>query len=425
MLNHWAKAARFLPASNFGRNVGVLAGGTVLAQVTMALALPLLTRLYSPEDFSLLAVYMSVLGIVTAVACLRLNLAVPLPEDDRQSMDLVALSLIAAAVICLGLTLPVIFAPEMSAELLGQPRMAEYLWMIPVGVFAAAVYNALQYWSSRKGRFPLIARTRMTRAVGGSVTQVGMGLVHPVPFGLLIGHILYSGLGVIGLAREMWRSDRSLFAAFNATAASAALRRYRRFPLYSVPEAMLNTGGVQLPVLLIAGLSTGPEVGFLGLAMQVIGVPMALLGSSVAQVYVADAPRQLRDGTLSSFTRQAMKNLMKVGGLTLLAIGAMSPLLFPYVFGDDWTRAGVIVAWMTPCYVLQFVTSPVSTVLQVTGGLFAAMTLQLVGFGLRVGSVLAAAHWLPSRLVEAYACSGVVFYAIYMLVIRGVLARHE
>lgn len=418
-------AARLLPRSKFGRNVGILTGGTLFAQGLMALSLPVLTRLYTPEDFAMLAVYMAILGLLTAVSCLRLNLAIPLPERDEEAINLVALSLVSAIVVTAGLALVVIADAAAAASVLGRPEMEPYLWMVPAGVFLAAAYNALQYWATRRQRFHLVTRTRMTRAVGGAGAQLGIGLANPTPFGLLFGHMLYSGLGVIGLSRAMLREDRALFSAVGRDASRAALVGYRRFPLYSVPEALFNAGGIQLPILVIASVAAGPEAGFVMLAMQVMGVPMALLGSSVAQVYLAEAPRRLREGTLVPFTRKAMLGLLKSGGVPLVLVGVVSPLLFPLAFGEEWTRAGLIVAWMTPWFVLQFVTSPISAVLHVTGDVPAAMALQGFGLVLRLGSVLAAASFARTWLVEVYALSGFVFYGIYMLMIRWVLARHE
>jgi O-antigen/teichoic acid export membrane protein len=417
--------ARLLPKSAFGQNVGILAGGTLFAQGLMALSLPALTRLYTPDDFALLAVYMAILGLLTAVASLRLNLAIPLPERDEEAMNLVALSVAAAVVVTAVLTVAVLADAATIARLLRHPEMEPLLWMVPVGVFLAAAYNALQYWATRRHRIQLVTRTRMTRAVGGAGTQLGVGLASPTPFGLLLGHMLYSGLGVLGLSRAMWREDRELFAAVGLDAARSALRRYSRFPLFSVPEALFNTGAIQLPILVIAAASAGPEAGYLMLAMQALGVPMALLGTSVAQVYLVEAPRRLREGTLPSFTRQAMLGLLKTGGVPLILAGAVSPLLFPLAFGEEWGRAGVIVAWMTPWFVLQFLTSPISAVLHVTGNISAAMALQAFGLALRLGSVLAAVSLAKQWLVEVYALSGMVFYGVYMLVIRWILARHE
>jgi len=416
-----ATIARWLPAGSFARNVGVLTGGTAFAQGLAVLALPLLTRLYSPEDFSLLAVYVAIIGIATVVSCLRYNIAIPLPEDDSDGMALLAVALIATIVISGLIAVPVLLAPTQTAALLGQPELAPYLWMVPLGVFFASAYSALQYWTSRQKRFGLVTRTRITRAVGGIGTQAVIGVAAPSPFGLLFGHMLYGGLGVIRLARDLWRQNRSVLSQLSGAHIYGQSAAYRRFPVWSVPEALFNTAGVQVPVILIAAMAAGPEAGYLMLAMRVMGLPMGLVGSSVAQVFLAEAPARLRDGTLAAFTRSTMWTLFRTGAPPLVAVGALSPLLFPLIFGAEWARAGWLVAWMTPWFVLQFVASPVSMVLHVTGRVVRAMVLQAFGLILRVGAVVMAFYLAPEWIVAAYILTGVAFYGVFIVTVTSTI----
>lgn len=418
-----ARLDRWLPPGSFLRNISILTGGTVFAQALMVAALPVLTRLYSPEDFSLLAVYVAIIGIVTVVSCLRYNIAIPLPERDADGMALLAVALLATFGISLLCAVPVILAPQATARLIGQPGLQPYLWMVPVGVLIASVYNALQYWASRKKRFALVTQTRMTRAVGGVGTQLGLGALTPSPFGLILGHMIYGGLGIVGLLRNLLRNDRSLLASIDRRNIQDQAHIYRRYPLYSVPEALFNTAGVQLPLIIIAAMVAGPEAGFLFLAMRVMGLPLGLIGSSVAQVFLAEAPAKLSDGTLAAFTRQTMWTLFKTGAPVMLAVGAISPLVFPLVFGSDWARAGWLVAWMTPWFVMQFVASPVSMVIHVMGRQGLAMTLQAVGLVLRVGAVLIASAFAFPKMSEIFALSGMVFYGIYIIAISVVLRK--
>lgn len=403
-----------LQRGSFIRNVGILTSGTVAAQAVMVLALPILTRLYAPEDFSLLAVYAAILGIVTAVACLRYNIAIPIPTDDADGMALLAVSLLAALACAALVALPVLMAPQLITGALGQPALAPYLWMLPVGIFFAAAYDALQYWASRRKQFSVITYTRMTRAVGGAGSQLGIGYVSPSPFGLIFGHMLYSGLGIVGLVANLLRDSRAALRGISAGRMATLARRHYRFPAYSVPEALLNTSSMELPVILIAAVAVGPEAGFLMLAMRVMGMPMALIGSSVAQVYLAEARAKLNAGTLSDFTRATMWTLFKTGAPVLLAVGILSPAIFPILFGSEWERAGWLVMWMTPWFILQFVASPVSMVLHVLDKQLAALILQAAGLIIRVGAVVAAASFWPEYIVEIYAVSGAVFYGIYV-----------
>ena len=58
-----SRVRALLPAGSFGRGVAVLAGGTAFGQALAIIASPILTRLYGPEDFGVLAVYTSIIGI--------------------------------------------------------------------------------------------------------------------------------------------------------------------------------------------------------------------------------------------------------------------------------------------------------------------------------------------------------------------------
>lgn len=403
------------------RSIGILAGGTVAAQAIVALAMPILTRLYSPHDFNLLAVYASVLGLITVVSCLRFNIAIPIPEEPSEGLNLVLLSLMSAAVCTFLTMIPVIFAPQTTANLLGQAALQPYLWMIPLGVVLASSYDVLQYWASRRRQFALIARTRVVRAVGGVGSQLVIGSAAPSPFGLILGHMLYSGLGVVDLIRALWRDDRSLLRGITRTRLIATARSYRRFPLFSVPEALFNAIGLEVSILIIAAAAVGPEAGFLMLAMRVMGLPMSLIGNSVAQVFLVEAPERMRGGTLPAFTRRAMMTLFKTGAPPLLLAGAVSPWLFPVVFGPEWTRAGMIVAWLTPMCILQFVASPVSMFLHITGRVVWAMWLQVIGGVVRVGCTAIASWMAPSHLTEVFSVSSAVFYLIYLIVIYALI----
>lgn len=394
----------------FWRNVGMLTGGTVIAQAIMVFALPILTRLFSPDDFNLLAVYASTLGLLTVASCLRFNIAIPLPQDDRTAMDLLLLSLLAGGLFALLAAVPAILMPENFAEMLGQKHLQPYLWLLPIGVLFAAAYDALQYWASRKKRYASVAQTRMTRAIGGVGTQIGMGTFVAGPSGLLIGHMLLSGIGFVGLSRSLLKNDKKMLQETQIASLRVTAVKYRQFPVYSVPEALFNTAGTEISILVIAAAAAGPEAGFLMLAMRVIGIPMNFVGTSVAQVWMTDAPEKMRAGKLADFTKNTMISLARAGSIPLIAIGATAPFLFPLIFGSEWGRAGEILAWLTPMFILQFIVSPVSSVPHIMGKVDWAMWLQGFCCIVRLGSVLVMASINPELLVEAFALSGGICY---------------
>lgn len=405
----------------FVRNVGVLVGGTAFAQALMVLILPVLTRLYSPEDFAVLAVYASILGIFSGIACLRFEIAIPIPKEDNEAASLLILALVSSAVIATLVGGIALTYPSELVALTGQTGFAPYLWLLPLGILFAGSYNALQYWASRYNQFTLIAKTRLTQASSSAVIQIGSGWLGFTPFGLLFGHMVNTGAGFIALGIATWRRDRKLITSIRWVSLVGALRRYHRFPTYSTVEALANGANIQLPILIIAALVAGPEVGFLMLAARIMAAPMRLVGGAVSQVFLARAPEEMRAGHLDGFTSKVLFGLVKAGVGPLLYLGVVSPFVFKFIFGSDWGRAGVLVSWMTPWLIFQFMASPVSMLLHVTDNQKIALLLQVTGLLIRVSFVLVAFYASPEYISEAYCLSGLVFYCLYLYVILRVV----
>jgi O-antigen/teichoic acid export membrane protein len=192
------------------------------------------------------------------------------------------------------------------------------------------------------------------------------------------------------------------------------LREYHRFPKYSSIEALANSAGTMLPIIIIATLAEAPEAGFLMLATRVMQAPIGIIGNAVAQVYISRAPAEYRSGNLEEFTASIIAGLLKTGVGPVIFIGILAPTAFGVIFGNEWHRAGELVSWMTPWFVLQLLSSPVSMTLHVTNNQRTALLLQGFGFLLRIGSVLVASIFAATRIAEFYAISGFIFYAVYL-----------
>lgn len=397
------------------RDVLRLVSGTLGGRLILLVAMPIVTRLYSPDDFALLSVYMGLVGIIAVVACLRFDIAIPVAGDESDAAHLLVLALISAAAFAAVCAVVVLVFPQELAQFLGLPRLAPWLWLVPLGVVLASAYSALQFWATRARRFGSIAVTRITQAAAGAGTMLGLGWAGGAPLGLLLGNMLSIGAGSLRLGLDLIRCDKHALRQVTISGLGLTFRRYRRYPIYSTPEALANTVGIQIPVMMVAAFA-GVEAGFLIVAQQIMAAPMALLGASVSQVYVSRAPEALRDGRLAEFTTAILRRLMLVGLAPLLLAGLLAPTLLPLIFGTQWVRSGEIVTWMVPWIVLQFLASPISLVMFVTGRQRNMLMLTLFGAALRIGAVGIATLVGPGMIVAAYAGASAIFYGACLLV---------
>jgi len=425
---------RSVTGNELVRAAGLLVSGTALAQLIFAVSMPIATRLYSPADFALLALFTAIVQIVAVAACLRLDIAIPIAREDNEAVNVLVLALGFATLIGIPALAVALTWPQGVAGLLNRPDFEPYLWLVAVGILAASYYSAFQYWLVRRKAYRGIATNRVMQAVGAAAVMIGFGYFDPTPLGLLLGFAVNAGAGFIGLGWRFLRDDGQLLGAVSRPALGAALAANSRFPKYSTFEALCNNAAIYLPVILIGSLSPGAEAGYVILAMQIMQAPISLIGSAVAQVYLSRSPEEFYAGRLGPFTATMLGGLVRTGVGPLLFAGIVAPDAFAVIFGQEWRPAGELVRWMTPWFVMQFLSSPVSMALHVTGNQRAAMLLQLGGLVLRVGMLYLAHLLWGKHLAETYALSGFVFYLVYLVIIlrvvsgqveHGWLARRE
>ncbi len=410
----------------FLKAISLLVGGTVFAQGLAILALPVLTRIYSPTDFSLFAVYTSLIMIISVASCLRFEIAIPIPEEKSEAVNLVVLSFLSNLLISLLLLIIVALFHQQIIQILGQSEFSGLIWLVPVGVFFLGVYNTFQYWATRQKQFKTIAKTRITQSIFGVTTQVSLGILGFFSFGLIVGQIVKVSAGIGKLIKNFLYDSAGILKKISFFSLKKTFIKNDKFPKFSTLEALANTAGVQLPIIFIATKVGGGEAGYLMLAMQVMAIPIAFIGSAVSQVYLANAPEELKKGKLKDFTIKCLYSLLKIGVVPLIFISILSPYAFPIIFGSEWGRSGEMMVWMIPWFCFQVLVSPISMSLNILNQQKIALLLQIIGliiryFGLCILFYLS----ITSNLFEYYAISGGVFYFIYLCFVVYIINAHD
>jgi len=392
----WPGLARLLRGS-FAKSVGILAGGTVVAQGIVVLASPLLTRIYTPNDFGLLGIYGSFVMLATSIATLRYELAIPLPKKSETAIALLYLALGAVAVTGLLLGVVLWYWGGSIADLIGIDAIRRYYWLVVAGTVGAGANSAFSYWAVREKRFGIISRTRVTRNASQVAVQLGGGVAGFGPLGLLLGDALGRVGGTWRIAAQfLEETPRNVGRAAMKRLVYAAVR-YRRFPLLMAWATLLNVGSIQIPLLLISYYFGAAQLGLYALTHRVLTLPASLIGHAVGQVFLADASRVSGDPyRLAIFTRKVAITLYAVALPLMLVVGFAAPELFEMVFGASWRPAGQYAQILAPWFLLWFVSSPLSGLLivrelQGSSVLFTSLELLMrvaaIAIGGKVGSV--------------------------------------
>lgn len=357
-------AGRLMPRGRFARQLLLLSSGTLAGQAIVVATSPLLTRLFTPEEFGLLTVFTAIMGFVGNGVGLRYELAVPLGESDEEAAAVVVLtSMIVLAFGAASVAALAVGAPQL-ARAVGEPALEPLLWLLPVAVLVWGLSLPLGYWSVRRGSFRVNAIGRVVQAGSMSTIQLGAGLGGWGGAGLIVGWVIGHAARSVQFIASLTRQDRLLLRAVRPGAVLAAARRFWRYAVFSTPSALLQSGTQFLPGVLIAALFGVAAAGWFGLAQRMLELPVRLLSNTASEVFLnAIARREPREvyrlclRTIGRFT------LLGLVGAVPLALAA--PPLFALVFGEAWRAAGEVVQVLIPLQLARFVVIPISQTLYV------------------------------------------------------------
>lgn len=411
---------RLLPQNRFARSASVLAGGTVAGQAIVVAASLVLTRLYTPEDFGVWAIFSSVIAILSVIASLRYDLAIPLPETDEEATNVAALGLFLILVVSVATAILAFLFGHSIATLLNTPELLGYLWLVPVGLAVAGVYQVLNYWAIRVKAFSAIAQSRLVQAVGMVTIQIaGFALG---PFALLFGRVAGQGAGVFSLLRGALGNRRPRVGAVTSRRLLVAAKRYKDFPIYSSWAGLLNAGGAQVPPLFFAAIFGPAAAGAYMLAQRVINVPMTVVAKAVADAFLPNAVEAHRENRLKGEVQTVFRMLAVLGFPPAAMLFALAPGLFALVFGEEWREAGQMVRWLAPMLAIQFLINPLSRIFVVLERQRLGLFLQGFLFSTRVAAlVLAFVYALPViTAVKLFSLGSMCGYLAYYISIIGI-----
>lgn len=333
-----------------------------MGQGLVILATPLLTRLYTPAEFGVLAVFSALAYCLISVASLRYEMAVPLAPDDETAMNLLAVAVVAAlGTACVCAVVAAVFPGAIHAAL-GNSGVNPYAWVLSLSVAGGGVYQALTYWEVRRGHFSTIGKTRFAQNVAQVGVQLSAGLAGLGVVGLVAGDVIGRAGGGGGLAARLRRDDRHLLATVSVAGMRRAASSYRRFPLLSSWSAIVNAVGLSVPALVFGGLFGAATAGLFVLAQRMVGLPLRLVGSAVAQVYLSEAGRAAHadPSRARALFLQTARRLLLLGLVPTVVVGALGSLLFGAVFGSEWREAGAYAQILALPFALQTVGPPVA-----------------------------------------------------------------
>ena len=353
--------------SEFNRNVLTLMTGTTIAQAIPIAITPILTRIYTPEDFGVFALFIAIASIFGTIVNGRYELAIMLPRKDEDAINIFALGFIITFVISLILLILVLVFNNYFVNLLDNKEIGVWLFFIPITVFLIGLWQLLNYFNIRKKQYRDIAKATIIKTIVLSTVQLSIGLIKSGVTGLISGQIISQLFANTKLLSNIIK-DKVLISKISKKKIISLAKKYQDFPKHDAPAALSNTAASVLPLILLPKLFGLAMGGYFFLAHKMIAIPSALIGKSISEVFFQEmsVKKNMRFKCWPFFIK-TVKHLLFIALPISFFIVLFGPYLFQIVFGEQWKISGEIARYLAIVFLFKFVVSSVSSMLSVSG----------------------------------------------------------
>ena len=380
---------KILPKGEFAKNTLTLTLGTSIAQFFPLLFYPILGRIFTPEEFGLLATLTSITAILGVLATGKYDQGILIADSKKEAADLVGFTVLLSLIV---LTISFITLQVFSSQVAGwfsEPLLSKWLWIPPLNAFVIIIFNSFNEWCVRHKYFTILSWNKITNSASHTLGKVFFGFVKISGNGLVVGDLLGRTFSAGTCVYRAWRIDRSVLSKISTKQFKVLSKKYIDFPKYLLPDQLINTVGVAIPVLFIGVYFNSTEVGYYSMTMQVLSLPISLISRAVRDVFRQRANEDfVKHGNCISIYKKLLVRLTLLGLIGSFAIIAFLPSIFGFVLGQQWEIAGQYSQILLPMMTLSFISMSLSGVFVVVRKMKISLLWQIYYTAITVTSLL-------------------------------------
>lgn len=346
----------------FVRNLLTLGSGTVIAQLIPILASPLLTRLYTPDQFGLFANFLAILSILLVFYTGKFDLAVILPKQDNEAINIAILSFFLILCSTLITIIFLLLFREKVVSILNIPELYNWIWLLPFAGFFSSTYLVINEWYIRKDNFTGLSKNKIVNTSGITTVSLLFGVLK-LNVGLILGQIIGQFLSVFFAIKIGFKNDYKRLRFVSIRKMKYFAKKYIDFAKLLIPGQFINSIAGQAPVFILTAQFGLVPAGLLAFSDRILGVPMNFIGNSVRDVFKQRASIDYKnDGNCLEIYKKVTFSLLVSSFVPFIILFICAPYLFSYIFGEEWLQAGIYARVLSISYFLSFISMPTSWV---------------------------------------------------------------
>lgn len=352
---------------NFVIAVSKLVSGAIGAQIINLLAMPIITRAYTPEALGQLNIYVSSSLILSFIMPVGFQLAMPLAKDDKEVKSIESITFYSSMSICI-LLVALIWGIKANIDSFEFINNIGYLvYLIPIGAMLQGWSTVSENYCYQSDRYNLPPISNVTQSLINNGLKIILSKLYATSAALIISTFsaYVTRFFVIKISLLLCGEKNKIKKEFGIGEIEI-INKYKDFPKYRLPQMFINTFSQHMPLYFLGYFFSNSIVGFFGIANTVLALPISLLGTSISNVlYPKFAKKIEAKGSICSDIVKAMLIISAIALVPFLILALYSSDIFGLVFGDNWRTAGQYASCLAVNSYFMFLSRPIISAIPV------------------------------------------------------------
>ena len=324
------------------------------AAVLPLITAPILGRIYLPAEYALLASYLAVVHLTSAVSTLGYQNGIVTESSLERAFGTAWISILSVAVFS------IVSIPVGIVILAFGPYESNGLWflLLPLSTAVTGISLVSMAVANRATQYRSISLMLLGSASVSTFLSIVLGLAEFAASGLMIAQI-GGQLVTIGFSAVILHRNRVWASRPNVLRLRRLIIRHRGFLRFTTPATLIFSAVQHLPVLALTSLGAMSFLGSFSRARQILSLPTTVLSLPIQRIYFQRASEEY---TLTGTCRPLFwRTLALLVALTLpmtLLLLVFGEELFVFYLGPNWDVAGRLASTLSVMVALQTVALP-------------------------------------------------------------------
>ena len=346
--------------SEFFKNILILISSAGIAQLIPFLILPFLQKyFYTPENFGLLSVYVSISLMLVKFSTFSYEFAIVKQKSEKNALEIFSGTvqiLFFSSILISTLIAGMYFFANSNFYV---QKLDVYIFLVPLTVFSFGFYQILRYWFNWKKEFLKIGKSMIFKSVSAETLKLIQGFLKFTSVGLIIGRVFGEIVSFLFLLFSFLKKDYSKLKNIKQKDIYRILKINYKFPAYTMPSGLKGTLLNVVLISLFAKYFGIGKAGLIGISVSYISVAFGIISQSFSQVFYKKI-NELEDSQLFNILKKNVLLLFVISVFVTIVIQLIPNSFVVQILGSKWDEFMPVLKLLIFAISISFISSSVS-----------------------------------------------------------------